>query len=214
MSEKRLPPSTDKLDLVYPTPILKRYYANLDDLNQQLIDYLHQLEQYAGENSDGHKKSNVAGWRSGDDLLNTDNTAIKQLEKMMIDSIQVMLSKAPLPRLDKVELDMFAWANINRDGSYNTPHIHPTYHFAGIYYVATGTLDRHYSQNGQLEIIDPRPAAAAMPITGFEFGGTMQIKPRAGLLVIFPAWLMHSVLPFKGAGERISIPFNIKCNHR
>jgi hypothetical protein len=31
------------------------------------------------------------------------------------------------------------------------------------------------------------------------------IRPEAGLMVLFPASVMHFVHPFRGAGERISI---------
>ena len=35
------------------------------------------------------------------------------------------------------------------------------------------------------------------------------ITPIPGLMVLFPSWLNHLVHPFFGAGERISIAFNI-----
>jgi hypothetical protein len=31
-------------------------------------------------------------------------------------------------------------------------------------------------------------------------------------MLIFPSWLYHHVTPFRGAGERISISFNIRLN--
>jgi len=38
--------------------------------------------------------------------------------------------------------------------------------------------------------------------------GSMRFKPIVGHLYIFPSWLLHTVYPFVGKGERRSISFN------
>ena len=38
------------------------------------------------------------------------------------------------------------------------------------------------------------------------------IKPEAGVMLIFPNWLKHQVLPFFGEGERRSMAFNWNVN--
>ena len=38
--------------------------------------------------------------------------------------------------------------------------------------------------------------------------GLMTIQPTSGLLVMFPSYLMHTVYPFIGEGERRCLPFN------
>ena len=40
-------------------------------------------------------------------------------------------------------------------------------------------------------------------------GGNEVVLPKAGLMVLFPAWLLHQVRPYKGKAERISIAFNL-----
>jgi uncharacterized protein (TIGR02466 family) len=40
-------------------------------------------------------------------------------------------------------------------------------------------------------------------------GATERVTPEAGKMVIFPAWLMHGVRPYRGTAERISIAFNL-----
>jgi uncharacterized protein (TIGR02466 family) len=35
------------------------------------------------------------------------------------------------------------------------------------------------------------------------------VRPKAGRLVMFPAWLLHQVRPYKGKAQRISIAFNL-----
>ena len=38
--------------------------------------------------------------------------------------------------------------------------------------------------------------------------GSRRFKPVAGHLYIFPSWLLHTVYPFVGKGERRSLSFN------
>ena len=40
-------------------------------------------------------------------------------------------------------------------------------------------------------------------------GATEKVQPTAGRMVIFPAWLLHQVLPYRGNAEPISIAFNL-----
>ena len=40
-------------------------------------------------------------------------------------------------------------------------------------------------------------------------GGAEIIRPKPGLLFLFPSWLMHQVRPYRGTGTRISIAFNL-----
>jgi hypothetical protein len=53
------------------------------------------------------------------------------------------------------------------------------------------------------------------PLLAFDFpgghsaGASELIRPRAGMLILLPAWLMHAVRPYRGDRLRISIAFNL-----
>jgi putative 2-oxoglutarate-Fe(II)-dependent oxygenase superfamily protein len=51
--------------------------------------------------------------------------------------------------------------------------------------------------------------AVAMSPELFACRQALEIEPKPGLLVIFPAWLQYCVHPFFGMGHRISITMNI-----
>ena len=63
------------------------------------------------------------------------------------------------------------------------------------------------------------PAAPALECTrralkfmgedGQSVGAAETIRPRPGLLFLFPSWLFHQVRPYRGDGLRISIAFNL-----
>src|SRR5471030_2864039 len=107
------------------------------------------------------------------------------------------------------------WANINRNGDGNGFHSHPGAYWSGVYYVDDGGIDADPALGGELEFLDPRGPLAMMNAPHLRMAGaltagaTERLRPKAGRMVIFPAWLMHQVLPYRGGRERISIAFNL-----
>ena len=109
------------------------------------------------------------------------------------------------------------WANINRTGHGNEFHSHPGSYWSGVYYVDDGGVSAHPALGGELEFMDPRGPAPAMYAPhlafalpgGLSAGTNQTIVPKAGRLVMFPAWLLHQVRPYLGTEQRISIAFNL-----
>ena len=44
---------------------------------------------------------------------------------------------------------------------------------------------------------------------GLSTGVSELIRPEAGAMIVFPAWISHAVRPYHGDGTRISIAFNL-----
>ena len=112
------------------------------------------------------------------------------------------------------ELQMEGWINVNPPGAFNVPHAHPSFALSGTYYVsipsdsASIAPDAH---SGAFEFLDPRVNAAALSIEGATcFDPGVIVKPKAGLLIIFPSYLRHWVYPNEEESERVSIAFNIR----
>ena len=76
-----------------------------------------------------------------------------------------------------------------------------------MYYVSLGEPDPGTELNGAIEFLDPRPSAN-LPIPGYRTGSAMAVNPTAGEFILFPSWIQHYVMPFRGRGDRISIAFN------
>ena len=53
------------------------------------------------------------------------------------------------------------------------------------------------------------PTLKFMGEDGQSVGAAETIRPRPGLLFLFPSWLFHQVRPYRGDGLRISIAFNL-----
>ena len=200
------------VSFLYPCPILKHVLSDVEALNTDLRKILLAREQSMPElNTGGISRSNVAGWKSRDDLLRWPEPAIKELQHRVVDALQVLMKASPKKNSSIIKgMELYAWANINRTGSYNTMHNHPGNHWAAVYYVDAGKPDPQRPQSGLFEIQDPR--TGAMNVPGFDFGDKVLVNPVAGLLMLFPAWMNHCVHPFFGEGERISIAFNVRLD--
>lgn len=99
------------------------------------------------------------------------------------------------------------WANINPPGGRNSSHTHPNNFLSGVYYVSTPEGE------GRITFEDPRPQAYVMmpPVTAFtpHNGNTITLEVKPGRMVLFPAWLTHSVPVNRSDQERVSIAFNL-----
>jgi uncharacterized protein (TIGR02466 family) len=108
------------------------------------------------------------------------------------------------------------WANVNRSGHGNEFHSHPGSFWSGVYYVDDGGIDADPSLGGELEFMDPRGPGPAMYAPhlaygklGLSVGANETVRPKSGRLVMFPAWLLHQVRPYRGTAQRVSIAFNL-----
>lgn len=99
------------------------------------------------------------------------------------------------------------WANVNPPGGRNSGHTHPNNFLAAVYYIQTPEAE------DRIEFEDPRPQAQVMmprPIAPSPYNGnTISFKVRPGRLVLFPAWLKHSVPPNRSKVDRVSFAFNL-----
>ena len=99
------------------------------------------------------------------------------------------------------------WANVSAPGAGHRVHNHPNNYLSGVYYVRT----RRGADT--INFLDPRPQTATIrpPVTGLTAENTEQVVVRVkdGVLLMFPAWLPHSVDPNRSRQVRISVGFNI-----
>ena len=112
-------------------------------------------------------------------------------------------------RANPIDLSFDSWANVLREGEYNTLHTHPNAVWSGVYYVNGNEKLDDKPFSGKLELIDPRPGASTHYNEHSTLYGRCLLSPIAGQVVIFPSWLQHQVHPYFGKTPRISIAFNV-----
>lgn len=199
--------------MAFGTPISSYEWPASESLNESLREMILAKEA----ESDGLKRSNIGGWHSENDLLAWEGPAIDtfrdRLKKFAGDMTAVLLSAGDQKNA-KLSFSMEAWANVSRDGNYNNVHDHPMSHLSGVYYVSCTGLDQSVPVAGRLELLDPRVAINQMRLKGSVYEGRYVIDPVPGLMVFFPSWLKHIVHPYRGAGERISISYNVTIREK
>ena len=166
--------------------------------------------------SPGTQHSNLGGWQSSWDMDRWGGAAaIKLLAIGRNTANRMTTDREGKPMATTWRANM--WANVNKSGHGNEFHAHPGSFWSGVYYVDDGGIDADSSLGGELEFMDPRGALPAMSAPhlafampgGLSAGATERVRPKAGRLVMFPAWLMHQVRPYHGTAERISIALNL-----
>ena len=180
----------------FPTNVYgKDVQLDNNKLTQDIINWSNQ--------DPGVAKTNVKGWHSTTDM------ATKPEYQPLVNELMIM-SKDVFKEewLDREPVLGNMWANINPKEGSNQPHIHPNSLFSGVYYVKSNP------QAGRLKIYDPRPGAQiVMPVRKEgqppkHLWRDANLDPFPGRVIMFPAWLWHSVEPNQSDELRISVSFN------
>jgi uncharacterized protein (TIGR02466 family) len=203
------PPVTGNIVHLFATRVLQKVWPDTGALN----DALHRIVVARRNSTKTTKRTNVGGWQSTHDLLKWGDPEIGQLGQMINAGFGEMMESELGTGAFQCSLSAVAWANVNTDGDYNRIHTHGDSHISGVYYVSMGEPDPSRSPNGAFEFLDPRISAGMPTIPGVPVVTGGLVTPVPGMMIVFPSWLAHGVLPFFGAGERISIAFNIKVNN-
>jgi len=99
------------------------------------------------------------------------------------------------------------WINVLEPGGTHAIHSHPNNFLSGVYYL------RSQAGADTINFHDPRPQTSIIrpPITELTTYNTDQVvvPVSEGMLLVFPAWLPHSVSANTSAQVRVSISFNI-----
>jgi uncharacterized protein (TIGR02466 family) len=197
---------------MFPTPIVHFEVPNSEALNVELRSVIERQR----EKDAGTVISNFGGWQSSWDMEKWGGAAaIKLLAYARNCANRVTCNRDGKEVAINWRTNM--WANINRTGHGNEFHSHPGNFWGGVYYVDDGGIGADPSLGGTLELMDPRAPGVAMYAPhlafnvpgGLSVGGNEVVVPRPGLMVLFPAWILHQVRPYLGASERISVAFNL-----
>jgi uncharacterized protein (TIGR02466 family) len=196
---------------LFATPVVTLDVADGAALNMDLRVTI----EHRAKTNVGTQHSNLGGWQSDWEMDRWGGpAAIKLLAIGRNTANRITTNRQGQPVSVTWRANM--WANINRSGHGNEFHSHPGSFWSGVYYVDDGGIDSDGSLGGELEFMDPRGPGPAMYAphlafgsAGLSVGANEVIRPKAGRLVMFPAWLLHQVRPYKGKTERISIAFNL-----
>jgi uncharacterized protein (TIGR02466 family) len=208
MSEDRLEPivadlvQNGQLESVFATPIFSHALKDSESLNSQLRELILEIEGKGSKIS----RSNQGGWQSAPDFFRWDKPPVTSLERHIGHAINVATLRVTAKPELRFRMDLYGWAAVNRSGHYNTTHVHPMATWSGVYYVDPGD-DETGEPGGLLEFIHP-VAASVMTFFPNVLPSARVVQPKAGMLILFPSYLQHSVRMYRGEKPRICVPFN------
>ena len=101
-----------------------------------------------------------------------------------------------------------SWCHITRDGGYHDMHIHPNSTWSCIYYLDVGDMDgatknglnRFYNSNNTMH--------TDVGTLYMSRDNSIDILADPGMLIVFPSWVPHSALPYRGQRERYILSAN------
>ena len=188
----------------FPQPIFQYKVEDYQKHNSDLEKYIYELYK---NDTKGLSRSNQGGWHSKPfDLKKKDQPPFlffMNIQKYVAD---VFKEYGWFYSPGKVNLTEM-WAIINKKNNFNIEHTHPNNYLSAAYYVKAP------DNCGAFRISNPNQISrerVAISDKRTEFNQNVaQIKPMEGDLLLFPAYLPHSVGMNLAEEDRIVISFNI-----
>lgn len=190
-----------QIEGLFSTPLFWYVLQGVDRLNAELRDLI--LEQERATPS--MVKSNQGGWQSPSEFFRWDAPAVATLARYARRAVEVATSRV-VPQNIKMEFHLSSWAAVNRKGHYNTTHVHPMATWSGVYYVDTGDEPAD-GIGAAIEFSHPISGAVMAFFPGV-LPSARLVRPEAGMMILFPSYLQHSVRMYDGERPRICVPFN------
>ena len=175
-------------------------------------------------NTDSIQRSNMGGWHSPSDM-ETKYDSFNLLRNQIQEAADIYCEDYGFEKGSKIK---YLWANLNQTGDMNVGHDHARSTLTGVYYPVQNIIDDNctfnYKENisllpgtwdgedgGSIYFQDPayglkRALEETEKPTAFNLSA-YYTYPIAGLLIIFPSYLLHAVTPFRKKMKRISISF-------
>jgi uncharacterized protein (TIGR02466 family) len=195
--------TSGRIELLFPTPFFWHVLSNAEALNAELRELILEQERTAPS----VVKSNQGGWQSPTDFFTWNSPAVAALERYASRAVEVATGRV-LARFDaRIDFRLSGWAAVNRKGHYNTTHVHPGATWSGVYYVDPGDPEPPGAPGPLVELSHPIGASVMTFFPGV-LPSARIVRPEAGMIILFPSYLQHSVRLYDGERPRICVPFN------
>ena len=193
------------------------------DKKAELINYVYDLKNRG-------KISGVADiakknlFESKFDFFNSDLQAVQELKSFCEESLMIAVKDANefdddfmsnlIPDLRE------SWTHITNNNGYHDAHTHLNTSWGGIYYLEVSECGKVVDEegisrmNGTNRFYSPIQYFCLDPSMQYLRHDAADISPENGVLVIFPAYLLHSATPYSGKQDRIVISFNSVINQK
>lgn len=207
-----------RASMLWSTPIIEAKNPEHEKIKAAVAEYARDIERRAAQPIEsGVTPLKKAGlYESKFDFFKAGVPEIQSLRQFCGETLtravaQLFQRANPGQKMpERIAVDMHeSWVHVTRDGGYHESHNHPNCSWCGIYYLDIGdcTFDPPNGVNRFFAPVD----------IGYEDFGTMAypqkpitITPEDGKLVLFPHYVQHWAVPYRGQRERIIVSFNAR----
>jgi uncharacterized protein (TIGR02466 family) len=103
-----------------------------------------------------------------------------------------------------------AWGTVMNKDDYMTQHHHADSHWSAVWYADVGDESpSNHPDAGSISFTDPRGAITPFPSMNLR-PSVMNVRPKTGMLLVFPGFLSHCVYPYLGDKPRVSVACNFR----
>ena len=207
---------------IWPTVLFRRFWQHASEEHPGIIEHLYQLKSAQSSNIDSGVATAMKpaeGMYEGtlDLFAKTDHPGLKRLIGFLDESVRQavsMINGKQVPP-DHIDVDFReSWYHISNDGGFHDAHYHGSCSWCGIYYIRAGSPPGDKpgtAGNGLSRFYCPIPRGGLADDFGIQYlsqAGSFDVPPTDGMLVLFPSYLLHSGLPYRGEEDRILLAFN------
>jgi uncharacterized protein (TIGR02466 family) len=179
------------LQNIFSVPIFTSFLSKtlVDKMEELVIPKLHLLTRYEDQSNDFYDSNRIIS-----------PTEVEDLFREIDDKVLAYTKTSNFTTSDKVDY----WIQNYQSNDYHRSHSHAHSYISGVYYI------RANKNAGSLRFTNPNPylysSVYDIPLEDKMY---YDIQPQKGLLVIFPSYLIHEVIPSKEKDvERTSLAFN------
>jgi len=159
-----------------------------DKTIQDLIAAIREESSLAWNRAD---KPTTGGYQTYEILKGSTNKSIIKLKSKIIEAVAKI---GDIDIKQELEKNISGWGVILNRGGYQKKHTHTDAEVSGVVYLKVPKEDEEKAESGCLMFSGYRKKI---------------VKPKPGMIVIFPSYLPHETIPYDQDSERICIAFNV-----
>ena len=188
----------------FPQPVFHYQLQDYKKHNEELSEYIYDLHK---KDPEGVARSNQGGWHSKPFNLRENDKPpfkfFKSIQMYVADTFKEYGWRYIPGKINLTEM----WAIINKKNNFNIEHTHPNNYLSAAYYVKAPEDCGSFKVTNP-NLISRERITASERRTEFN-QNIAKIKPNEGDLLLFPAYLPHSVGMNNSHEDRVVISFNI-----
>ncbi len=209
LGDERYEPLVDMERFVRPYELpVPEGFETIEDFNEAFLEALDRWQQYETHPLD---QSLRQGTQTSRDLTGIEDPVVEAYIRALDVPIRAYMEAVgngadhPLTARNTGEYRITGSWSVRLHGrGWHVNHVHPEGWISSAYYVSMpDDVEDDASHSGWIKFGEP-PFACDPPLEPEKW-----IKPRAGILVLFPSYMWHGTAPIKDDSVRVTAPFDL-----